>query len=39
MTMLYLILCLSCNRKGLKHSAYHGTPKLVVETLEPGDST
>ena len=24
-----------CDRKGLKNSAYHGTPKFIVETLSP----
>ena len=28
-------IMLVCNRKGLKHSAYHGTPKFIVETLSP----
>lgn len=35
MTMLYLILCLSVIEKVWKHSAYHGTPKFIVETLSP----
>lgn len=26
---------LVCDRKRLKHSAYHGTPKFIVETLSP----
>ena len=32
-------IMLVCDRKGLKHSAYHGTPKFYCRDIESGDST